>query len=557
MHADLSRLTHRPERHYSAVVAQQGRVQLDADANEQTAIQLFQARTLAADLIGEHGGPSGATGFKIALRGGGRDLDDLVIGGGRYYVDGILCDATRPRRGVPVPAHGAADDDGRDEPGGDGADAPAAPATTWTYWDQPDGFRDPERPGDRLPGAFPYLAYLKVWERVVTAAEDPALREVALGSAMPDTAARTKVVWQVLPLPAAELGIEDHTPPIKDIRKAFADWARKQAAPGSGLAARSERPDHADDEPCLVAPDARYRGPENQLYRVEVHDGGSAKDATFKWSRENGSVTFPVDELDGTWVALATLGGDDKLDLNVGDRVEFVDTAYAGRGEAAPLLRVEELDLPGRRVRLSGEPAPGVGRRPELHPFLRRWDHHEGGRKAVKRGARSAGLKHGALPVEEGEWLPLEDGVEVYFAPRGTYRTGDYWLIPARTATGRVEWPADAARRPLIEAPSGIEVHFAPLAWVAGEQAEPDLRRAFGPLAADIPAADDDALAAEAEARAEEQAGYGADASGAGYDASGTAGDAADAGFDSTRPLRSRSQTTAAAEAAVDEGGAG
>lgn len=371
MHADLSRLTHRPERHYSAVVAQQGRVQLDADANEQTAIQLFQARTLAADLIGGHGGPSGATGFKITLRGGSRELDDLVIGGGRYYVDGILCDATRPRPGVPVPAHGAphdgADDakDGaadRDGPRGDGAGEPTAPPATWTYWDQPDGFRDPERPGDRLPTAFPYLAYLKVWERVVTAAEDPALREVALGSAMPDTAARTKVVWQVLPLPAAKLGLEDHTPPIEDIRKAFTEWARKEAAPGSRLAARSERPDHADDDPCLVAPDARYRGPENQLYRVEVHDAGSAKDATFKWSRENGSVTFPVDELDGTWVELASLGSDDKLDLNVGDRVEFVDTAYTSRGEAAPLLRVEELDLPGRRVRLSDEPAPGVGR---------------------------------------------------------------------------------------------------------------------------------------------------------------------------------------------------
>ena len=34
MHADLSRLTFRPQRRYSAVIAQQGRVQLDADINE-------------------------------------------------------------------------------------------------------------------------------------------------------------------------------------------------------------------------------------------------------------------------------------------------------------------------------------------------------------------------------------------------------------------------------------------------------------------------------------------------------------------------------------------
>ncbi|WP_148589574.1 DUF6519 domain-containing protein [Streptomyces sp. WAC01526] len=539
MHADLSRLTHRPERHYSAVVAQQGRVQLDADANEQTAIQLLQSRTLAADLIGPHGGPRGATGFRIALRGGSRELDDLVIGGGRYYVDGILCDATRPQPGVPVPAHGTADTGKEGTKGQDGGDGePAAPPATWTYWDQPDGFRDPERPGDRLPTAFPYLVYLKVWERLVTAAEDPALREVALGSALPDTAARAKVVWQVLPLPAAALGLDSGDPTVDEVRAAFARWAEQAAAPGSRLAARSEHPGAADEEPCLVAPDARYRGPENQLYRVEVHDGGSAKDATFKWSRENGSVTFPVDGLDGTWVELATLGSDDKLDLDVGDLVEFVDTGYTSRGEAEPLLRVEEVDLPGRRVRLSGEPAPGVGRRPELHPFLRRWDHHESSRRTSGRGARDGRLRHGALPVEEGGWLPLEDGVEVWFAPGGSYRTGDFWLIPARTATGGVEWPTDPARRPLLQYPSGIAVHFAPLAWIAGEQTEPDLRLAFRPLAASIPAADDAALAAEEEARAAESgdATYGSP-----YDASG--------------PAPSRSQTTAAAEAAVDEEG--
>lgn len=529
MHADLSRLTHRPERRYSAVVAQQGRVQLDADANEQTALQLAQARTLATDLIGPHGGPRGATGFRIELRGGSRELDDLLIGGGRYYVDGILCEATRPQPGVPVPADGA--DDGKDaQTDGEAAAGPA----TWTYWDQPDGFRDPERPGDRLPTRFPYLVYLKVWERTVTAAEDPQLREVALGSAMPDTAARLKVVWQVLPLPGDALELEGGDPSVDDVRAAFTRWAQKQTAPASRLAARSERPDHADDDPCLVAPDARYRGPENQLYRVEVHNGGTAKDATFKWSRENGSVTFPVDALDGTWVELAHLGGDDKLDLNVGDRVEFVDTAYTSRGEAEPLLRVEEIDLPGRRVRLSDEPGPGIGRRPELHPFLRRWDH----RAPVRQGRRGdqgrGGPRDGALRVEEGRWLPLEDGVEVYFAAGGSYRTGDFWLIPARTATGGVEWPTDPARRPLLQAPAGITVHYAPLAWVKGEGTAPDLRLAFRSLSAGIPAADEAALAAEAKARAEELA---ADGHGTG-----------------TAFAPSRSQTTAAAEAAADEG---
>ncbi|MER6996206.1 DUF6519 domain-containing protein [Streptomyces sp. NPDC000410] len=491
MHADISRITFRPERHYAAVIAQQGRVQLDADANEQAAIQLARARTIAADLIGRHGGPAGATGFAVGFDGRGQDLDDLTIGGGRYYVDGILLDATRPHPGTPVSEDGP--EDAKDAP---------APADHWTYWDQPDGYRDPERPGDRLPAERPYLAYLKVWERSVGAAEDPFLREVALGSAMPDTAARLKTVWQVLPLPGAELDLEDGADRDKEkIHAAFAEWAAEQA-PTARMAARSERPERADEDPCLVRPDARYRGPENQLYRVEIHDGGTAEEATFKWSRENGSVTFAVDGLDGTWVELASLGSDDKLDLNVGDWVELTDTAGASRGEPLPLLRVEELDLPGRRVRLSAEPDPSVGRRPELHPFLRRWDHRGGTRRAG--GAKGAAkLRGGALRIEEGGWLPLEDGVLVHFEPGRTYRSGDYWIVAARTATGDVEWPTDAARRPLLRAPHGIEVHYAPLAWVFGEGSISDLRLSFGPLASPVPAASEEDLAAEAAAEAE------------------------------------------------------
>ena len=156
-------------------------------------------------------------------------------------MDGILCDATRPEAGVPVPADGAG---GKAAAEADGHGEPAAPPATWTYWDQPDGYRDPERPGDRLPTQFPYLAYLKVWERTVTAAEDPALREVALGSAMPDTAARAKVVWQVLPLPGSALELEGDNPPVDDIRdgvRPLGAEGRRPGVPARG-AQRAPRP---------------------------------------------------------------------------------------------------------------------------------------------------------------------------------------------------------------------------------------------------------------------------------------------------------------------------
>ena len=58
MKGDFTRNTFDPLKHFTRVLMQQGRVQLDADWNEQAAILLHCLQTLAADLIGPHGGPS-------------------------------------------------------------------------------------------------------------------------------------------------------------------------------------------------------------------------------------------------------------------------------------------------------------------------------------------------------------------------------------------------------------------------------------------------------------------------------------------------------------------
>ena len=50
------------------------------------------------------------------------------------------------------------------------------------------------------------------------------------------------------------------------------------------------------------------------------------------------------------------------------------------------------------------------------------------------------------------------------------YRTGDFWLIPARTATGDVLWPresnAGGGSVPAALAPGGVDHRYAPLAYV-------------------------------------------------------------------------------------------
>ena len=70
MKGDFSRDTFDPTKGFSRVLMQQGRVQLDADWNEQAAILLHYLRTLAADLIGPCAGPKAtrSTGLRSAKR---------------------------------------------------------------------------------------------------------------------------------------------------------------------------------------------------------------------------------------------------------------------------------------------------------------------------------------------------------------------------------------------------------------------------------------------------------------------------------------------------------
>src|ERR1700722_10309623 len=85
MKGDFSRIRFNPAKQYTAVLKQQGRVDLDADANEQRAIDVTLRETINTDVIGEYGGPEDDAGFAITISG-----EQISIGPGRYYVHGIL-----------------------------------------------------------------------------------------------------------------------------------------------------------------------------------------------------------------------------------------------------------------------------------------------------------------------------------------------------------------------------------------------------------------------------------------------------------------------------------
>jgi hypothetical protein len=253
------------------------------------------------------------------------------------------------------------------------------------------------------------------------------------------------------------------------------------------LRAKADEPDDINaTNPCIISPDARFRGSENQLYRVEIHEGGSPGNATFKWSRENGSVALPIRSVSGNRVNLEHMGRDERSGVQVGDWVEIEGADYRSRERrnAAPLLRVEEVNYVDMFVMLSGTPETNDPGR-----VLRRWDQKPGdpliGGLELRDGAA---LNKEATPANDN-WLTLEDGVQVQFQQStsgNVYRTGDYWIIPARTATGDVDWPGPLSA-PTALGPHGTEHHFAPLARITVDSnivtVDADLRRMFGPLA--------------------------------------------------------------------------
>lgn len=451
MKGDFTRDTFRPERHYSQVLLQQGRVELDADWNEQGAILLHSLRLLVADLIGPHATPSTADGtaaspgFQITADPN-LEAGDFGIGPGHYYVDGILCES--------------------------------GPGTS--FLKQPD--LRPQKPD---AGGF-RLVYLDVWERHITHLQDDRLREVALGG--PDTASRAQVVWQV----RLDDKLPDGKPLAKEpsraqVEKLWDGWVQRwQPLRRGELAARALLTE-PDVEPCRTPPGSRYRGAENQLYRVEIHTGGTADVATFKWSRDNGSVVFPLIALHDENLELEHLGRDDRSTLRPGDRVELVDDNTELESGRGPLRLVESVDVGQRRVMLAPASGP-LQINATAHPLLRRWDHASGGSAA--RGEPVLSTGDGGLKVVEDSWVTLEDGVQIRFGQEDKqahrYRPGDYWLIPARTATGDVEWPQQettgGGSTPKLLPPHGVTHHFAPLAVIGvAEQRkvtiEADLRR--------------------------------------------------------------------------------
>ena len=444
MRGDFSRIRRGRGTGYTSVLEQQGRVSLDADANEQRFLDERLRRTGTADVIGEFGGQ----GFAITVPEAG---NQILIGAGSYYVAGLRADNPSPvsydSQLVSLPP---------------GADSAAALLGML--------------PG---PSGEPvYLAVvLQVWQRLVTALDDPCLRDPALGQA--DTTVRLQTLWRVLarPVPA---GANSPAGPFCPVL-----YGNQPAASTGTLSVSTG----ASGSACGCGPVAAagYQGVENQLYRVEIHTPGDLSSAAFKWSRENGSVVESVESValgsggSGSTVQVSSLGPDLNLGFQAGQWVELTDDTreFADPpGAAGTLYQVQATDKDTLTMTFAGPVSADSSR----NARVRRWD--QAGPAA---GPAGVPLAAGTPVPGGGMQFELEDGILVTFGP-GTYRTGDYWTFPARTATGTVEWPPCDSDGSAAQPPCSTEVHEAPLAcvYVPWEGPAPSAGTSAGPAGSSV-----------------------------------------------------------------------
>jgi Family of unknown function (DUF6519) len=501
MKGDFSRRTFDAAKHYSAVLVEQGRLLTDADSEEEHRILTHRAERATEDVVGACGGPLPDAGFALSMAGA-----ELRIGAGPYYAAGTLLENE----------------------------------AEVVFTGQPDRYD--------VPWPLPkgrHAVVLDSWRRLVTALDDPSIREVALGG--PTTSSRERVVWQVGAVP-----VDDNW-----------DCTEELPAPErttGELAARAE-PDEELPSPCLIPPQAGYIGLENQFYRVEIFDSGDAYDL----DAAPGTVAvtgFPAGQPNRLTVAAAgslavgdavevyrTGTGSDPVEATFGHitgidgqtltlstalpvfgptdapTLRKVDAAFVvSRDNGSVVTSIEAIDgvevtvhdtgpddvlgfavgqlveLSDDRVELEGLPRQlrqiadidKARRVIVLHTPAETLDADTSGVAPARHPKLRRWDAAGAvrfLPDGSG-WIHLEHGNQVRFTD-GHYRAGDYWTFPARAATvdadsGTIEWPQDGGA-PALVAPFGIERHRCVLGHVDvdanGEiTAVEDCRNLFPPL---------------------------------------------------------------------------
>ena len=446
MATDVARVSYDPARVYRGVALQQGRVSLEAEANEQRAIVGEDDRAKVIDIVGPVGTPDDG----YAVSGSTGDVE-LTIGAGTMYVGGWR---------VELPS---ALGDAR----------------------QPDWL---DRPAEQRERGREHVL-LEVIETDVTAVEDPALYEVALGG--PDGSARTRLLQRIVRRET------DGSTCAEAIAQDATAWLRSGLVYDQATAALESQSrllvgwEEDPTPPSLCEPSAvgGYLGAENQAIRVQL--AAVNRDGTFDllWGYDDAAQLYRVtaDASADPVLTLERRPVDEFHNPRVGQAVqalrstaELASTDGAVEGYVAALggvvgVLAESYDPDTKSVAFPA-PLPAEYLDPAENPqlYLRVWE----------------GLISGA---SVGTPIPLPGtGMIVTISAAGQKRrpgelhVDDFWCIGVRPETPTTVYPERYLRTP--QPPDGPRMWVCPLAVIEWEKEAPavleDCRLHFVPLTA-------------------------------------------------------------------------
>ncbi|MGO9152924.1 DUF6519 domain-containing protein [Mycobacterium sp.] len=445
MATDVARLSFDPARLYRGVVPQQGRVSLEAEQNEQRVIDDEERRKEIIDIVGPAGTPD--NGYAVS-KGQGPGFD-LSIGHGTMYVGGWRVELD--------------------------SDMDTAKQPDWLDTLQ---IENPVRPTRE---------HIILWlqDTDVTAVEDPALYEVALGG--PDGAARTRLLQRVKRLPTTAGTCADAA------QQEHETWAQQGLSfdPGTMELQSQSRlqvtwePGSAQTDPCAPASTGGYLGAENQCIRVQITDVHA--DGTFNllWGYDDASflyrVTADKSVNPGPVLTLEQTPVDDYHRLRAGQAVQALRAAaqltttngaiegYVAALGGVPAVLSAPYDPDTKTVQFP-QPLGSEYTDPAINPqlYLRVWEEWLQNQQLNKPIALTGTGMQITITVAGNANLHLDD----------------FWCIGVRPATPTAVYP-DRYLKP-AQPPDGPHLWICPLAVISWENETfavlEDCRNHFKPL---------------------------------------------------------------------------
>jgi hypothetical protein len=424
MAGDRARITYFPPRKYREVVSLQGRVLLEADSNEGQRIFTEEVRHHAFDFVGPSGTPD--DGYKVTAL-----PTDFQIGPGTMYVGGLRTTLEQAINYSSQP---------------DWLDTALSQPWTDNLW----------LPVGALVKSNSHVI-LVLREQEITAVEDHALREVALGG--PDTAARTRLLQRIVAAPTKAGTC------AQAAAEMTAFWSSRGLIYDPATATLKSRArltvtlvtDPPAPSPCDPPSASGYLGADNQLIRVQVvaFDNATGK-GKLLWGLNNASTLYRSQAVDPTTVELASRPVSAEFQPRAGNVVQLLfSAADLGEGAFAAAITGHRAKLTApynpdtRRVTLPN-PMPVIFQAPSASPlFLRLWEDELDFDLNTPVTLTGTGLQ-----------------VSISLSNPGMLHLGDHWSIGVRPLTPNAVYP----ERYLTSAqpPDGPRMWACPLAVLLG-----------------------------------------------------------------------------------------